>query len=127
MASIEYTTIEKTSYLPTIDRALLVTALMAGAFATIGFDLFGQFISPLMKSFASPYLGAKLAPVALANQSLAVIFDVKVRAISSLGVGHAMHVMTGLLIYPLGYALVARPISNAVARLPALNCILNKI
>lgn len=118
MASIEYTTIEKTSYLPTIDRALLVTAFMAGAFATIGFDLFGQFISPLMKSLASPYLGAKLAPVALANQSLAVIFDVKARAISSLGVGHAMHVLTGLLIYPLGYALVARPISNAVARLP---------
>ena len=117
MTSIQYS-IDRTAFLPRVDRALLVTALVAGAFATIGFDLFGQFISPLMKSLASPYLGAKLAPVALANQSLAVIFDIKARAISSLGLGHALHVLTGLLIYPLGYVLFARPISNAIARLP---------
>ena len=54
MTSIDYASIEKPTFLPTLDRALLVTALVAGAFATIGFDLFGQFISPLMKSVASP-------------------------------------------------------------------------
>ncbi|MEL6948423.1 MAG: hypothetical protein AAFO73_12480 [Pseudomonadota bacterium] len=104
--------------LPQMNGALLTTALVGGAFATIGFDLFGQFVSPLLKSVASPYLGAKLAPVGLANQSLAVLLDVKGRAISSIGLGHAMHVLTGLLLYPLGYLLLARPISNAVAPLP---------
>ncbi|MEL6785225.1 MAG: hypothetical protein AAFO61_12430 [Pseudomonadota bacterium] len=104
--------------LPRVDGKLISTALIAGAFATIGFDLFGQTISPLMKSIASPYLGAKLAPVALANQSLAVLLDVKAGFISRLGLGHGLHVLTGLLFYPLAYMLIARPISNAVMRLP---------
>lgn len=104
--------------LPKFNTRLLTTALIAGAFATIGFDLFGQFISPALKSVAAPYLGAKLAPVALANQSLGVISGLGAKTIGSLGIGHAMHTVTGLLLYPLGYALVARPISNAVAKLP---------
>ena len=103
---------------PHINGTLLATVLVAGAFATIGFDLFGQFVSPLLKGLASPYLGAKLAPVGLANQSLGVIFGVKAGFISSLGLGHGMHVLTGILLYPLGYMLLARPISNAVAPLP---------
>jgi len=104
--------------LPRMNGTFFATALVAGAFATIGFDLFGQFISPLLKSIASPYLGAKLAPVGLANQSLGVIFGVKAGAISALGLGHGIHVLTGLLLYPLGYMMLARPISNAVAPLP---------
>lgn len=103
---------------PTIDRRLLATALIAGAFATIGFDLFGQTISPLLKGYFGPYLGAKLAPVALANQSLAVLFGVKAGFISKLGIGHGLHVLTGLLFYPLAYMLVARPVSNAIICLP---------
>ncbi len=104
--------------LPRFDGKLLYTALVAGAFATIGFDLFGQFVSPLLKGVASPLLGAKLAPVPLANQSLAVLLGVQAKVVGSLGIGHALHTLTGLLLYPLGYILAARPISNSVIRLP---------
>jgi hypothetical protein len=119
MIIIKQGTVPMTTFtLPKINTRFLTTALIAGAFATIGFDLFGQFVSPALKSVAAPYLGAKLAPVALANQSLGVISGLGAKTISSLGIGHAMHTLTGLLLYPLGYALAARPISNAVAKLP---------
>jgi len=104
--------------LPKIDANLIATAAVAGAFATLGFDLFGQTISPLLKSVASPFLGAKLAPVALANQSLGVLLGVGSKTISSLGIGHAMHLLTGLLLYPLGYMLVFKPLADGVFRTP---------
>ncbi|EFL90487.1 hypothetical protein [Ahrensia sp. R2A130] len=104
--------------LPKIDVSLIATATIAGAFATLGFDLFGQTISPMLKSVASPFLGAKLAPVALANQSLAVILGLPGKTISGLGIGHAMHLLTGLLLYPLGYMLVFKPIADAILRTP---------
>ena len=83
MAITDYSPKIKT--LPTLNKALLTTALVGGAFATIGFDLFEQFFSPLMKSVASLYLGAKLAPVGLANQSLAVILVSKPKLFPALG------------------------------------------
>ena len=107
--------------LPNLDRRTLVTALAAGAFATIGFDLFGQSLSPLLKSLLGGdglLIGAKLAPAPLAAQSLGVLTGLSGKVIGALGLGHALHVLTGLLLYPLGYMLLARPISNAVAPLP---------
>lgn len=80
--------------------------LVAGALATIAFDLFGQAISPMFGF-------AKLAPVGLANATLKTIFGSVPK-----GSGHAMHVMTGLFIYPLGYLLVARPLQQKI--IPAL-------
>ena len=102
--------------IPTLDAKLAVTAVTAGAFATIGFDLFGQTVSPLLASV--PTLGAKLAPVPLAEGSLAVLTGLDAKTISSNGLGHAVHVLTGLLAYPFGYLLAARPLSNAVLRAP---------
>jgi len=104
--------------IPKIDRKFLATAVTAGAFATIAFDLFGQTISPMLKDVAAPYLGAKLAPVGLANQVIGTITGLSGKVIGSMGLGHGLHVLTGLLAYPLGYMLAARPISNAVAKLP---------
>ncbi|MDJ0612154.1 MAG: hypothetical protein QNJ29_00650 [Rhizobiaceae bacterium] len=99
---------------PTINSKLLTTAVLAGAFATLGFDLFGQTISPLLKDLFAPYLGAKLAPVALANQSLGIITGLGSKLISQYGIGHGIHLLTGLILYPLGYMLIARPISKKV-------------
>ncbi|MEL6751242.1 MAG: hypothetical protein AAFO70_04115 [Pseudomonadota bacterium] len=104
--------------LPKLDRNLITTAVVAGAVATVGFDLFGQFISPVLKGTVGPYLGAKLAPVGLANQSIAALTGVSGKTISSMGIGYGAHVATGVLAYPLGYILAARPISNAVGKLP---------
>ena len=96
--------------LPPIDARLLTTAVVAGAFATIGFDLFGQFVSPLLKGTAGPFLGAKLAPVPLANQSIAVLTGLEGSTVSGRGLGHGLHVLTGLVLYPLGYLLAVRPL-----------------
>ena len=103
---------------PAFDSTLITTVLIAGAFATIGFDVLGQTISPLLKSVAAPYLGAKLAPVALATQALSVVFDVPAKLIRGLGIGHGLHILTGLLFYPLGYVLLARPLSTAFPPVP---------
>lgn len=101
--------------LPNLNGATLATILISGAFATLAFDLFGQTISPMLKSVLSPYLGAKLAPVALANQSLGVITGLGTKFISANGIGHLMHLITGLLLYPIGYMFIARPISKKIA------------
>ena len=104
--------------IPRIDLRLLTTVVVAGAFAIIAFDLLGQFVSPLLKSVASPWLGAKLAPVPLANAVLAEVLGTPAKVIGGLGVGHGLHVLTGLILYPLGYVLVARPLSRFAPAAP---------
>lgn len=81
--------------------------LTAGALATIAFDLFGQGLSPLFGF-------AKLAPVGLANGTLTAVFGSAPQ-----GAADALHIMTGLVAYPLGYLLVARPIAAKI--LPRLH------
>ena len=104
--------------LPEINLATLVTLLLAGASATVAFDLFGQFISPLLKSVAAPFLGAKLAPVPLAQAVLAKITGIPGKELSALGIPYGLHLLTGLIAYPLGWMLVVRPVWQRVA--PAL-------
>lgn len=80
--------------------------LIAGALATIAFDLFGKGLSPLFGF-------SKLAPVGLATQSLKSIFG----AIPK-GSGDIAHALTGLIAYPLGWVLIARPVQQKM--IPAL-------
>ncbi|MEM7067752.1 MAG: hypothetical protein AAF478_02625 [Pseudomonadota bacterium] len=107
----------ETNSRPMLDAYTLITLVTAGAFATLAFDLFGQTISPLLKGIV-PTLGSKLAPVGLANQSLGVITGLGGKFISSHGFGHLVHLMTGLLAYPIGYFFVARPISRIAPIVP---------
>lgn len=81
--------------------------LTAGALATIAFDLFGQGIAPLLGY-------AKLAPVGLASSTLKTVFGA-----SPKGAADALHILTGLLAYPLGYLLIARPLQQKI--LPSLH------
>ncbi len=83
-----------------IDASAAIAVLMAGAFATVAFDLFGQGISPL-----AGY--AKLAPVGLANGTIKTLLGV-----SPKGAGDLLHFIVGLVGYPLGWLLVARPLSE---------------
>lgn len=80
-----------------LPRALFAT-LAAGALATVAFDAFGQGLAPLFGY-------AKLAPVGLAKQSLAVL-----TGIDSTPAADLLHIVTGLLLYPLGWLLVAEPL-----------------
>jgi len=81
--------------------------LVSGAFATIAFDLFGQGLSPLA-GFAT------LAPVGLAQGTIKAV-----TGIGSKPLAEVLHILTGLLAYPLGYLLVARPL--AARLLPGLH------
>lgn len=83
----------------TVSAATLVKILFAGCAATIAFDLFGQGLSPL-----AGY--ARLAPVGLADGTIRALFDTKIA-----GGGHLMHYLIGLIAYPLGWLLVARPLA----------------
>ncbi|WP_179378953.1 hypothetical protein [Jannaschia marina] len=88
---------------PTTDlKSTAWTILIAGALATIAFDLFGKGLSPLFGF-------AKLAPVPLAQSTLKTVFGA-----SPNGAADTLHMLTGLLFYPLGYLLVARPIAAKV-------------
>lgn len=88
-------------------RSTAITVLTAGAFATIAFDVFGQAISPLLGY-------AKLAPVPLAGASLKAIFGA-----NPAGAAYLLHAITGLVLYAIGWAFIARPLQRAI--LPRLH------
>jgi hypothetical protein len=71
--------------------------IVAGALATVAFDAFGQGLSPLLGL-------PSLAPVPLANQVIGTLFGAGSPPLAVL-----VHYATGLLAYPLGWALLAAP------------------
>lgn len=85
---------------PFLGAERLLTMLLAGAVATVAFDFFGQSLSPGL-GFAN------LAPVPLANNVIQVLFG----APWAPG-AHALHYLAGLVGYPLGWMLIARPIAE---------------
>lgn len=89
--------------LPRFDAHTLVTMLVAGALATVAFDFYGQSLSPML-GFAS------LAPVPLAKSTLQALFGV-----DSTPGAHFLHYLAGLVAYPLGWMLIARPLAARVA------------
>ncbi|MEM8868984.1 MAG: hypothetical protein AAGE38_01175 [Pseudomonadota bacterium] len=95
----------------------LWTVVIAGALATVAFDFFGQTISPLFSWV--PTLGAKLAPVPLAQTSLAALTGVSGKELAALGLPYGLHTLTGLIAYPLGWLLIVRPVWTAT--LPRLH------
>lgn len=86
--------------LPPLTAATLWTMALAGAVATVAFDIFGQSLSPML-GFAN------LAPVPLANNVIQVL------AGGPYAPGaHFLHYFAGLVAYPLGWILVARPLAG---------------
>lgn len=86
----------------TLSATTVMTVLLAGSFATVAFDLFGQAISPM-----AGY--AKLAPVGLANGTIKALLGTKIA-----GGGYMLHMLVGLLAYPLGWLLIARPLADRI-------------
>ena len=96
-----------TSFFPSLDRKVLIALGLSGIAALIAFDVFGQLLSP-----AAGFV--ELAPVALAELVIAKLFGV-----TTSGGAFVLHLLTGLLFYPLGYLFAARPVASAVApRMP---------
>lgn len=88
---------------PRLDARTLVTMLVAGALATVAFDFYGQSLSPLLG-------GAMLAPVPLANSVIQTFFGVTYDPGAQL-----LHYVAGMIAYPLGWMLIARPLAARFA------------
>ena len=93
----------KPSFFPPLNRNILIALGLSGYVGLIAFDFFGQILSP-----AAGFV--ELAPVALAEGVLTKIFGG-----ASSGGAWVLHLLTGLLFYPLGYLFIARPIAQRVA------------
>ncbi len=94
------------SALPRLDARTLVTMLVSGALATVAFDFYGQSLSPML-GFAS------LAPVPLANSAIQAVFGAPYEPGANF-----LHYVAGMIAYPLGWMLIARPLAARIA--PAL-------
>jgi hypothetical protein len=93
---------------PPIAGATLATALMAGVAADLTWEVWARVITPLLPGIYGP-----LEPAALVQS---------VFGLSSRLVAEAIHLVVGVLFYPLGYLFIARPLQRAV--LPTLPWVL---
>ena len=86
----------------TFSLSTIMMVLLAGGLATVAFDMFGQALSPL-----AGY--AKLAPVGLAQGAIKHFFGAVPK-----GSGELLHFMTGMIAYPIGWLLIARPLADRI-------------
>jgi hypothetical protein len=82
-----------------VSAPLLLTALLGGLAAEVAWEIWARLITPL-------WVGGPLEPAALVQD---------VFGLSSRFAAELIHFFTGLIGYPLGYLLIARPIARAVA------------
>ncbi len=80
----------------------LWTMILAGAVATVAFDLFGQSITPML-GFAS------LAPVPLANSVIQKLFGAPYEPGAQM-----LHYIAGMIAYPVGWMFIAEPVARRV-------------
>lgn len=91
----------ETSPSPLSPRGFLLV-MLAGALATAAFEIYGQVISPTLG-------GSRLAPVPLAGSVWRAI-----AGFPSKEMAEVLHYTAGVIGYPLGFALVARPLWQKV-------------
>ena len=96
------TAIDARPALPAITSGLLVTALIAGAAADATWEVWARAITPL-------WIGGPLEPAALVQS----VFSLDSRTLAEV-----IHLVVGVVFYPLGYLFIARPIARAI--LPGL-------
>ena len=94
-------------------QKILITALVAGAVSLTVWEIWAKVLAPF-------YMGGALSPIGLVKSS----FGIGKETFGALGaaksgavgtaVANGIHLLTGLLAFPLGYILGARPISRAV-------------
>lgn len=94
---------------------IVTTIAVAGAFATLTFELFGQTLSPLLQGIV-PTMGPRLPPASLANQAIANTLGMDGGQVSALGLGFAAHILAGMFVYPAVWTLIVRPLYRRFAR-----------
>jgi|OM-RGC.v1.022194094 hypothetical protein len=99
---------------PLLTLRYLTTIAVAGAFATLAFELYGQTLSPLLQGLV-PTMGPRLPPGPLANQAIANVFGMDGGQVAALGLGYAAHILAGMFVYPAVWALGVRPLYRRFA------------
>jgi hypothetical protein len=84
--------------LPTFTTATLITAVLAGAGADLAWEVWARLITPL-------WVGGPLEPAALVQS----VFGLQSRTIAEV-----IHLVVGVVFYPLGYLYIARPLARTV-------------
>lgn len=92
------------SLFPPLTAAMLTTSLLAGIAADVTWEVWARIVTPLI-----PGVGGPLEPAALVQS----VFGLESRLI-----GEIVHLVVGVLFYPLGYLFVARPLQRLI--LPGL-------
>jgi hypothetical protein len=92
--------------LPALTTRLMITALIAGAAADLTWEVWARGVTPLL-------VGGPLEPAALVQS----VFGLGSRFAAEL-----IHLVVGVVFYPLGYLFVARPLQRAI--LPNLPTVL---
>lgn len=96
-----------TKRLPATKYSFIKKALFAGALATVAFDFWGPSLAPLLGF-------AKLSTIKLPTTMIEVLFGS-----APIGTPELLHYITGLILYPLGWLIVARPMWKVI--LPSLH------
>ncbi|MBL6432570.1 MAG: hypothetical protein HPM95_21805, partial [Alphaproteobacteria bacterium] len=81
---------------PPLTLATLGTAILAGLLADGAWEIWARFITPL-------WVGGPLQPAALVQS---------VFGFSNFALAEAVHLVVGIVFYPLGYLFIARPIAD---------------
>lgn len=90
---------------PAIDGRLAVTVLLAGALADVLWEIWARLITPLL-------VGGPLEPAALVQS----VFGLQSRFPAEI-----VHLLVGVVAYPIGYLFIARPLQRLIfPRLPLL-------
>lgn len=97
------------SSLPALTTRLLITAIIAGVAADLTWEVWARGVTPLI-------VGGPLEPAALVQS----VFGLTSRFAAEL-----IHLVVGVVFYPLGYLFVARPLQRAI--LPNLPVVLTGV
>lgn len=84
---------------PPLAGATLLTAVLAGAAADFTWEVWARLVTPLL-------VGGPLQPAALVQS---------VFGFQSWPLAEAIHLVVGVVFYPLGYLYIARPLARVVA------------
>lgn len=91
-------TASSSSLFPPLTAATLITALLGGIAADVVWEIWARAITPL-------FVGGPLQPAALVQG---------VFGFSNWALAELIHVLTGVVAYPLGYLFVARPLQRVI-------------
>ncbi|TVQ53779.1 MAG: hypothetical protein EA355_12770 [Rhodobacteraceae bacterium] len=94
--------------------ARLRSLAIAGAVATLAADLTGQTLSPLLDDLV-PGFGPVFDPRPIGEQALAELSGLDAFRVETLGLGQALHVVLGVVVFPALWLFAARPLLARVA------------